>query len=943
MKGLLTSLMMAAMVGGQLTAQVPQVDASKLSTKIPMDSQIRTGKLSNGLTYYIRQNDEPEDFIEFRLAVKVGALQEDADQNGIAHFTEHLLFNGTEKYPENKLLDFLEKTGARFGADINAYTNHNETVYMIPISNEEGNLEKGVEILSEWASKALLEHKEIDAERGVIISEYRQRRDAMGRLQDKLAPISLYGGKHIEHDIIGDTSLLQTAPYEAFERFYGDWYIPQNQAVVIVGDIDVDKTEKLVKQYFSDIENPANPREIKEYPVKANEGIIAGVATDPEMPYTRIDIDFKKEAIPDDGTIGTYRRGYIDRLIGSMMRSRVQELVSTSSNPPFQNVVAFNSEDGYVGVGSFTVVVIPQNSDILGGMEKGLDEVYRAYQHGFTASELQRAKEEALAGYETGYNKRNDTPSGDLAMEYVRNFLDNEAVPGIAYEYALAQQFTNDITLDEINARFKSYVSDENITVTLMAPENPMVTVPSEDELIAVVKNAGNKQLSAYEDDTEGMEFFTKKLTPGTISAESTDEKTGVTTFVLSNGVTVKVKPTDFKADEIIFSAYSPGGTSLVSDADFQNARYSTGIVNQSGLGEFDASTLGKLLAGKNANVSPYITELSEGFSGYSTKKDLETMMQLLHMYFTDPTVNEAAFESWRTNTIEDLKQRSNQPMAAFQDTLRNFMSGYHFRNRPVTEETISSLDMNKAFEIYKERFADANDFTYYIVGDVDLNELRPMLETYMATLPVLESSEKWVEIERNEPTGNIQKDIFKGIDDKAIVYMSIDDEFDYSRKNLTELKLLETVVDFAMTKRLREEKGGVYSPGVWTSSDFEPEEEYQLAVYFSCDPGRVDELVQTVKDFYKEVKEKGTKADDLEKFLKQEETQFDLYLKNNRAWSSWIQSADRNGITMQEYLDYKKELESLKIDDIKRVANKYVNEDELKIFVMYPTDYGKN
>jgi len=940
MKGFLTSLAIAIAFSGSLSAQIPDIDATKTNTVIPIDSDIRTGTLPNGLRYYIKHNEEPEKFIEFRLAVKVGALQEDPDQNGLAHFSEHMLFNGTEKYPENKLLDFLEKTGARFGADINAYTNFDETVYMIPISNEGDNLEKGVEILSQWAHKALFDEKEIDAERGVIISEYRQRRNAQGRVQEKLAPITFYNAKHVKHNIIGDTTLLQEAPYEAFTRFYGDWYIPQNQAVVVVGDIDVDETEKLIKKHFAGIKNPSKPRQIVEHSIKNNPGIIAGVATDPEMPYAIASV-YMKGPKESDGTIGDYRKGYIDGLIATMFSMRVQEKIQ-SGNPPFRQAFASYTGD-FSGISAFIINVVPKTEDIKGGLESALGEVYRAYQGGFTKSELDRAKTQVLTGYETGYKARKDAESGNLAMEYVRNFLNDEPIPGIAYEYAMAQQFDKNITLAEVNQRYKSYIRKENIAVTVAAPEQDGVEVPSESELISLVANSAKASYEAYSDDTEGMELFTKNLTPGKIKSESADDKTGVITFELSNGVIVKVKPTDFKSEEIMFRASSPGGTSVVSNGDFQNATYSASLVNASGLGKYDTPTLMKLLAGKNANVSPYVGELYEGFFGQSTPKDLETMFQLVHMYFTDPAKNMEAYDSWKIRTIDGLKQRANNPISALQDTIGNVMSGYHFRSMPTTVETIESVDLDKAYQLYKQRFNDANDFTYYMVGDIDLNTLRPYLEKYMATLPTKPSKETWKDIGEKTPKGNLNKKIYKGLDDKAHVFITINDEFDYNRENNIELDLLKTVVDFAMIKRLREEKGGVYSPSVFYSTSKNPKEKYSVSVYFSCDPGRVDELIETVTDYYKEVKKEGTKADDLEKFLSQEKTQFELSVKDNGAWMSWMMSADQNGIAIEEYLDYKNHLDKIKLDDIKMIANKYLRESELKTFVMYPSDFGGN
>jgi zinc protease len=939
MKRLFLSLATACMVATSINAQVPNVDATKLNTKLPIDSKIRTGTLPNGLKYYIRQNNQPEDFIEFRLAIDVGALQEDPDQNGVAHFTEHLLFNGTEKYPENKLLDFLEKTGARFGADINAYTSYDQTVYMIPIANEGDNLEKGVEILSEWADKALMDDKEIDAERGVIISEYRQRRSAMRRIQDELQQVAFEGTKYADHDVIGDTTLLMKAPYEAFKRFYSDWYIPQNQAVVIVGDIDVDKTESLIKKYFSDDKNPANPRIVEDYALKMNEGIRAGIVTDPEMPYTIANITMKKGPAESRGTIGDYRRTYTDILASSMMMMRAQEMIQ-SGNPPFRQMIARVDQRGF-GISSFDLTVIPLNENILGGIDAAMKEVMRVYQNGFTESELTRAKAQVLSGYEQSYNSRDDRESGDLAMEYVRNFLSDEEIPGIEYEYALAQSFDKDITIEDVNSRIKSFINTEdNIVATIAAPESPQIQVPTEEELKNVIMEAANEAYAAYEDDTEGLEFFTEKLNPGKIAAQSTDEKSGVTTFELSNGVTVKVKPTDYKADEILFRASSPGGTSLVSDAEYNNARYAASLVNASGLGDFDGPTLSKLMAGKNANVSPYISDLYEGFYGQSSKKDLETMFQMLYMYFTKPVINKEAYDSWKTSTKSSLASRSNSPMSALQDTVGTVMNSYHFRSQPTTVEMIDQVDMMKAYNIYKQRFADADDFTYYIVGDISMDELKPMLEMYMANLPTQPTNEQWKDVGEKTPDGVVTKKIYKGLDDKAYVYLSITDDYDYSRKNNIDLDLLKTVVDFAMTKRLREEKGGVYSPSVNYSVSKEPNPEYSVNVFFSCDPNRVDELVTTVTDYYKELRAEGTEAADLEKFLKQEQTQHDLNMKNNNAWISWIMGADRNDISLNEYMSYKDDLSKLKLEDVKEIANKYVKDSELKTFIMYPTDY---
>ncbi|GAB5465344.1 MAG: insulinase family protein [Candidatus Kapaibacteriales bacterium] len=930
-----------ALFSSGLFAQLPVVDISNPNQQIPIDPSIRTGQLENGLKYYIKQNNEPEDFIEFRLAVNVGALQEDPDQNGLAHFTEHMLFNGTEKYPENELLDFLEKTGARFGADINAYTNFDETVYMIPISNEGDNLEVGVEILSQWAHKATFAESEIDKERNVIVSEYRQRRSAQGRVQEALEDITFYGAKHREHDIIGDTSLLQKVPYSAFTRFYNDWYIPQNQAVAIVGDIDVAEAEMLIKKYFFGIKNPANPRKIVQHEIKDNEGIIAGVATDAEMPVVQIQTYFKHD-VEGTGTIGDYRRSVVDNLLATMMSMRLAEKLQ-SSNPPYQQAYGVFADDYLGNKSAYIVGTIAMPTNIIGGYKATLAEIYKAKQNGFTAPELERAKAQILASYEASYNKRDDQESGNLAMEYVRNFLSNESIPGIAYEFAMVKEFDKDITLDEVNKRFQKYITQENIAITLAAPEKEGIVVPTEDDLITALKETSMESFDAYVDDSAGLVLFDKTLQPGKITAESKDDKSGVTTYILSNGVTVKAKKTDFTKDQILFSAQSWGGSSLVGDADFRNASYADNLVDASGIGEFDAPTLTKLLSGKRVSISPYIGELTEGFSGSTTIKDFETMMQLTHMYFTDPAKNKEAYDSWKVRTLNSVKERSNNPFSALQDTVSTVLNSYHFRRTPVSEEIINSVDLDKAYNLYRQRFADADDFTFYFAGDYDKATLENYIKTYLATLPTKEGSEKYKDIGIKSPTGTFIKKMYKGLDDKAYVYMTINDKFDFNKKNNYDLKLLKSVINFALIERLREEKGGVYSPSVFTSTDKYPKEEYSVSVFFSCDPARVDELTSTVSDYYKELMANGTKSDNLEKFVSQEKTQHDLNIKENRVWLNWMSSADYYNTSVEEYMNNIKMVNDYKLDDIKGIANKYLKMGELKTFILYPSDYGDN
>ncbi len=860
-----------------------------LGDKLGLDPAVRTGKLPNGLTYFIRRNAKPEKRLELRLAVNAGSVLERDDQQGLAHFVEHMAFNGTKNFHKHDLINFLESIGMRFGADLNAYTSFDETVYMLQLPAEDPKvIDKGMQILEDWAHNVLMEDKEIDDERGVIMEEWRLSRGAGARMRDKTFPVMFQGSSYGVRVPIGLPEVIQNFKHDVLREFYRDWYRPDLMAVIVVGDYDPDKIEAIIKKHFGSIPAAKNAPARPKVAIPDNKGTLFVAVTDPEARGSDVNVYFKHDPV-SHVTVGDYRNSLIEQMAASMVNDRLNE-IARSANPPFLNARAgvweFNNAKRMM---SLTVTV--EDNGHLRGFEAALTELERARRHGFTQGELDRAIADLLTNYESYYNERDKTESGNYCRELVSYFLGRESAPGIAYEYAMVQKYIPKVTLDDVNRAFAPLITDENRVVTMSAPEKEGVTVPTEAQTMSVFAKVAGSQIAAYVDKTNDKPLLPKMPVAGKVVGEKTLADISVVEWTLSNGVHVVLKPTDFKNDEILMSAFSPGGLSLVSDADLVPASTAAGIVAQSGVGEFTLVDLGKALSGKDVRVSPVINELTEGFSGSSTPKDLETMMQLIYLYSTAPRRDETAFNVMKQQLTAAAKNRAADPQQVFVDSVRAALAGNSPRRRFLDQAYVDQLNLDRALAVYKDRFADMGDFTFVFVGNFVLSDMRRLCEQYLAALPSSRRQETWKDWNMSTLRGNVTREIQKGLDPKSTVVLDYNGTFEYNRENRFYINMICDILDIRLRESLREESGGVYSVSAYPNMGRIPTPTYDIFINFGCAPDRVSDMINKAMAVVEKFKKEGPNAEELGKakeiHLRERETR----LKENSFWLGALQS----------------------------------------------------
>lgn len=916
---------------------LPQINFKSLNDPIPIDKSIKIGKFSNGMTYYIKQNSKPEKRAELRLVTLAASIQEDEDQKGLAHFVEHMCFNGTKDFPKNKLIDFLEKTGIRFGADLNANTGFDRTLYLLQVPTDDKAIkESGVHVLEQWAHEVSFEPEEIDKERGVIMEEWRLGKGANDRIMKEQLPKLFHNSRYADRLPIGDTAVIMNAPYEAFTRYYKDWYRPDLQAIIAVGDFDVDEMEKLLKKYFESIPARKNPRKHFTAEIPPHKEIIAAVNTDKEMPMVSVNFYFKLPLGPE-GTFAAYKDGIIESLVNQMLIERLVEK-TRSANPPFLQAYAMKMDRALGEIGLFMVIGILKNDNIEGGYNAVISEAFRAYKHGFTETEFDRAKKEMMRSMEQTYNERDKMPSGGFANEYVRNFQFGEGIPGIAYEYALYQKFIPEISINDVNTTIKQYIDDGSLVITMSGPEKDDLKMPSEKWMIDEYNKVKTSDLEAYVDKVSADPLFDKEVTPGTIKGEKKFPNLYDTyELTLSNGAKVILMPTDFKNDEILFSATSPGGHSLASDKDYLSASMADGIVMEAGVSKFDATSLQKLLAGKVANVRPYIGELSEGFNGSTTPSDMETFFQLLYLNFTEPRLDYEAYETYHSRLKEQVLNSQVDPMNAFRDTFNVVFSNYHPRRMPLTEKLLDAMDPDVAYEFYKNRFADASDFTFMFVGAFKMEEIKPLIEKYIASLPSMNRKETWKDLGIKTPKGEVEKIVKKGVEPKSTVLFAMNGDFKYDKENRFEVQALIDVFNIKLREALREDKGGVYGVRAFQRLNKYPKGTYSIQIYFGCNPDRAQELIETCKGIMNEMKETEPSQIYMDKITETMKRQWEVNLKENRFWLRSFDSYIENDEDIDKITYYLPMVAQLKAADIKKAANKYFSTNNIVEVVLMP------
>lgn len=908
-----------------------------LEAKMPVDQNVKIGKLDNGLTYYIRKNKKPENRAELRLAVNAGSLQEDEQQLGLAHFTEHMAFNGTKNFEKNELVSYLQSIGVKFGAHLNAYTSFDETVYMLSLPTDDDKIvEKGMQVLEDWAHNVSFDDDEIDKERGVVIEEWRLGQGAAQRMLDKNLPVMLKDSRYAERLPIGKKEVLENFKYETIKRFYKDWYRPDLMAVVVVGDVDVEAIEKMIKEKFGRIKMIDNPKKRITHPVPDHEETLVTIAKDKEASFTQISVMYKTDAAPS-GQVKNYRQGIVNQLFSGMFSNRLNEL-RQAAKPPF---IFANGGYGNMGVrpkDAYQLFAVVSEDGISKGLRTILEENERVKQHGFTTGELERYKLQLLAGYEQAYNERDKTESRNYAREYVANFLEGESMPGIEFEYNFLKETLPSIKLTEVNALISKWLTQNNRVISINAIDRADLILPTESEILVVLKNVEKTKLAPYEDGLTATELMPEKPEAGKIIVEKELSALGVTEVTLSNGVRVVLKPTTFKNDEILLSAISAGGQSLVNDKDYFSAGMAAQIIAQSGVGEFNQIDMEKLMTGKNVSINPYISELREGISGSSTPKDVETMFQLIHLYFTAPRKDEKAFQSMMNNNKALFKNLSSNPQFYFSDQRAKIMSQNHLRGGGLpTLEQMDKVDLDVAYEFYKQRFANAADFTFTIVGAFNLEEIKPLLAQYLGSLPTTNVKDEWKDNGVRAPKGVVKKELLKGTDPKSMVSLMFQGEMDYDKKTAFQLNVLSEVLTIKLIESLREKEGGVYGAGSRAFASKEPYEHYQISIQFPCAPENVEKLIAASMIEITKLRKSGPTEEDLNKVKETMKREMEVNMESNRFWLSGLQKAYYDGTDPAKMLAYQKSLDALDIKSLKKVAKKYFNLKNYVQIVMNP------
>ena len=926
LKRLFTTLLVLGSVVIASAQQQPQMPP------IPTDPNVRIGKLENGLTYYIRHNELPEDRADFYIAQKVGSILEEENQRGLAHFLEHMCFNGTTNFPGKGIINWLETIGVRFGENLNAYTSIDETVYNInnvPVIRD-GIVDSCLLILHDWANDLTLAEAEIDNERGVIHEEWRTGQGAMMRMYEQALPKAFEGSKYGHRLPIGTIEVIDNFPYQALRDYYETWYRPDQQGIVVVGDIDVDKVEAKIKELFSPIQMPANAPERKYEQVPDNKEPIITIAKDKEQPSTIIYIWHKHPATPNEakGNIGYLVQNYMFSMISSMMHARLEEL-RQSANPPYIQAASGDSDfllakttEAFVGM------AVSKDDGIPTALSTLVREIERARKFGFTASEYARAKADYLLMLESAYKERDKMKNNQYVQEYIRHFIDNEPIPGIETEYALMNQLAPNIPVEAINSILPQLIKDENIVINIFGPDKEGMVYPTEAEILDILNKTKAEEITAYVDKVSDEPLMKEAPKAGKI-VKTEEGPFGSTALTLSNGVRVVLKTTDFKADEIRMRAFSPGGTSVFGTKEALQLKMLNSVAGLGGLGNFSNVDLEKVLAGKKATIGATVSGLSEGLNGSCSPKDLETLLQLAYLSFTAPRMDEEAFESFKQRTKASLANQEANPMTALTDTLQMEMYGDHPLAGRVKAEMIDQLDYNRIMEMYKDRFKEAGDFTFLFVGNINLEEAKPLIETYLGGLPTINRKENYQDIQLNIRKGTHKNLFEKQMETpKATVLNIISGNCEYNLKNDLLMTMLSQTMSMVYLETVREKEGASYGVSAFGQLSRGIKDEALFQIYFDTDPAKREKMEQIVMSELQKVAQEGPRPEHLAKV---KEFLLKKHIEDAKENSYWLgQLNNYYWYKTDMNTDYEKLVNDLTAEDVKNFTKALLDQGNI-------------
>ena len=865
---------------------------------LPQDPSIRIGKLKNGMTYYIRHNAKEQGLADFYIAQRVGSILEEPRQRGLAHFLEHMAFNGTKNFPGKGkrlgIVPWCETIGVKFGANLNAYTSVDQTVYNIsavPLKRE-GISDSCLLILHDWSHFLLLEDEEIDKERGVIHEEWRTRRagKAVQRLMELAMPTIYKGTKYEDCLPIGSMDIVDHFPYQDLRDYYQKWYRPDLQAIVVVGDVDVDKMERKIKKMFSSIPLPKQRAERVYYPVGDNEKMIVNIQKDAEQPIVLFHLYQKREATPvaEKTTMQSLRGDYIHALMCTMINDRLAE-VRQQANPPYQSATA-RSGSFFISrtKEAFSMSVSCQQDHILGGIIAAVGVAERARLHGFTQGELDRAKSIYLNAAERRANQRNDFRNSHYVNGCIQHFLTNEPLLSVDQNLELTRQLDREVTLAEVNTAVKEMITDQNQVGVMYAPDKEGVRLPSEQQIEDVVLAAQRLDYSPYPEQQLAKQFISQLPQPGSIVSEKAFGHNGFTEWTLSNGMKVYVRKTDFAADAVSLRMKAEGGTSLYGDDDIPNFSLITSAVTEGGVGQFDQTTLRRMLNGKSVRISPAVSSRSQSISGGSSVKDMKTLFELSYLYFTQPRRDDTAFQGLMERTRAFLTNRNASPKVDYNDSINAILYDHHPRMKPVVRETLDKVSYDRILQIYKERFSDASNFKTVIIGNFDEQELRQLICQYLATLPATNKHEQTnrqnlPQMVTQSSVTTFKKKMATPLANISIFYSA---DVDFTPKTDLQLDFLRRVLQVAYTESVREEKGGTYGVSVSFELDKEERPNATLRVAYNCDPTRYEELNPIIHQQLQRIADEGPAASSMQKIKEYLTKQYDQISITNDYWS---------------------------------------------------------
>ena len=910
---------------------------------IPQDPDVRVGKLPNGMTYYIRHNAKPENKAYMLLPLKVGSVVEDDDQQGLAHFMEHMNFNGTKHFKKNELIDFLQKMGVRFGADLNAFTSFDKTVYILPIPLDDStNLDKGLLVLHDWAYFATLDDEEIEKERGVVLEEYRLGRGAEERMRRKWWPVLLKGSRYAERLPIGKKEILETFPPETLRRFHKDWYRPDLEAVIVVGDVDPDKVEAKLKEMFADIPAPVNPRERKYYSVPDHEETLVAVASDPEAAFNNVMVVYK-----DHGdhkpmqTAEDYRRHLQERLFAKMFNNRMDDL-KDSENPPFTYGWAMHgpfvaqTKDAFV----LTAYTAPEKRKY--ALRTLLREAKKAREFGFTQVELDRAKKELMADIEQKYQNRNTTRSRDFAWKYESHFTEQTPIPSIEWEYNMHKWYLPQITLEDVNVLGKKFIHDDNRVVVVTGLEKEGLEPVTEDDVRKIIRETDAEKLAKAAEEKQTGPLMKEKPAPGKIVKEERNDKLGTVTFYLDNGAQVTYKKTDFKKDEILMQYWKYGGKSLLSDEELKKTNYAFAAVPEAGVNGFSQKELRKILAGKKVKTKPAVDKIDTYGNGETRPKDLETMLQLTYLYFTKPNYDPKAFESWKKKQAF-LINYANKPMIQFYLAFDRYMHKGDPRYMPMlpTPELLEAQDYKLTYDKFRSFFDGGTDYHYYLIGNFDENQVRDFVRTYIGGLPASGRKGQFKTYPDYTPKGQHEFVYHKGSEPKSMVIYTLEGHAPYNEKDAKLLQAFGEILTNKLIKEIRENESGVYTIRAMSGLRKLPHEKYYLNITFPCGPENARRLAQNAIKVYRDLLTNGPTDEDWQKVKKAWLVQHEQNLKENNYWLNYLSDTDYYGYDPERVLKFKDEVNAITPADIRKAANKYFGKPETEVTAFwFPENY---